>query len=57
LLQVNGDKGDESLMFIHRFLLMVLGQSITRVEAGNKEVDRLRSRKTRRNKGNREIWG
>ena len=30
--------------------LMVLGQSIIRVEAGNKEVDRLRSRKARRDK-------
>ena len=49
VLQVKGDKGDESLMFIHRFL-MVLGQSIIRVEAGNEEMDRLRSRKARRDK-------
>ena len=49
VLQVKGDKGDESLMFIHRFL-MVLGQSIIRVEAGNEEIDRLRSRKANRDK-------
>jgi len=50
LLQVKGDKGDKSLMLIHRFLLMVLGQSIIKVEAGNKEVDRLRSRRARRDR-------
>ena len=45
MLQVKGDKGDESLVFIYRFL-MVLGQSIIRVEA----MDRLRSRKVNREK-------
>jgi len=35
------------LVFIYRFL-MVLGQSIIRVEAGGKEMDRLRSRKANR---------
>ena len=49
VLQVKGDKGDESLVFIYRFL-MVLGQSIIRVEAGNEEMDRLRSRKANRDK-------
>ena len=47
VLQVKGDKGDESLVFIYRFL-MVLGQSIIRIEAGSKEMDRLRSRKANR---------
>ena len=52
VLQVKGDKGDESLVFIYRFL-MVLGQSIIRVEAENEEMDILRSRKANRE----EIWG
>ena len=52
VLQVKGDKGDESLVFIYRFL-MVLGQSIIRVETGNEAMDRLRSRKANRE----EIWG
>ena len=52
VLQVKGDKGDESLVFIYRFL-MVLGQSIIRVETRNEAMDRLRSRKANRE----EIWG
>ena len=52
VLQVKGDKGDESLVFIYRFL-MVLGQSIIRVETENEAMDRLRPRKANRE----EIWG
>ena len=52
MLQVKGDKGDESLVFIYKFL-MVLGQSIIRVETENEAMDRLRSRKADRE----EIWG
>ena len=49
VLQVKGDEGDESLMLVYRFL-MVLGQSIIRVEVGNEEMNRLRSRKANRDK-------
>ena len=52
VLQVKGDKGDESLVFIYKFL-MVLGQSIIRVETENEAMDRLRPRKANRE----EIWG